>query len=175
MVTSSGVDLEVSGGNAVVTKSGDEAVIIYSPHPTARGLYSNCCQFANVLSLSNPSTFTGVETTNDGSYAVYVNVGNLAPGETTSTSYYYGVGEPTTEALNAIATEIVETEVAAAPPSITPAPGSQGDPHLHLAGGGKANSMCRKRRTHTPWGHMARPTTSSRWVSVLYTHSVRTL
>eukprot|EP00964_Phaeocystis_antarctica_P118963 scaffold82676_cov61-Phaeocystis_antarctica.AAC.1 len=113
MVSSSGVDFEVSGGNAVVTKSGNEAVIIYSPHPTARGLYASCCSFQNVMNVPNPSTFTGVDTANDGSYAVYVNVGDLAPGETTSTSYYYGVGEPTAEALNVIATQAVDTAIAA--------------------------------------------------------------
>ena len=127
MVTSSGVDSEVSGGNAVVTKSGGEAVIIYSPHPTARGLYANYGSFANVMNVATPSTFTGADIENDGSYAVYVNVGELAPGETTSTSYYYGVGEPTAEALNVIATEAVETA------------GSNGDPHLHLALQGKAD------------------------------------
>ena len=127
MVTSSGVDFAVSGGNAVVTKSGAEAVIIYSPHPTARGLYANYGSFDNVMNVANPSTFTGADIENDGSYAVYVNVGELAPGETTSTSYYYGVGEPTAEALNVIATEAVETA------------GSNGDPHLHLALQGKAD------------------------------------
>ena len=57
MVTSSGIDFSVSGGNAVVTKSGLEAVIIYSPHPSARGLYADCCDFDEVMDVPNPSTW----------------------------------------------------------------------------------------------------------------------
>jgi len=105
MVTSNGVDMDVSGGNAVVVKSGNEAVILYSPHPSARGLYAGCCSFANVMRLPDPSTWTGEDSSNDGSYAVYVNVGNLEMGQTTSADFFYGVGEPTAEALNAVATE----------------------------------------------------------------------
>ena len=113
LVSSSGVDLDVTGGNAVVVKSGNEAVMIYSPSPDARGLYASCCEFENVVSIENPATWTSSPETNDGAYAVYANAGDLAPGASTTVSYTYAVGAPTPEALNAVAREAVTGAVAA--------------------------------------------------------------
>jgi len=118
-VSSDGVDLTVSGGNAVMTKSGQAAVIIYSPDASARGLYSRCCSFQNVLDIPNPESFTGPATTDDGSYGVYNNIGGLDSMETATLFYFYGVGEPTPIGLNAIAqqsTVVAEAAVAANPP-----------------------------------------------------------
>ena len=113
LVSSSGVDLDVTGGNAVVVKSGNEAVMIYSPSPDARGLYASCCEFENVVSIENPATWTSSPETNDGAYAVYANAGDLAPGASTTVSYTYAVGAPTPEALNAVAREAVTGTVEA--------------------------------------------------------------
>ena len=66
-----GVNIPVNSGNAVRVQSGNEALFIYSPDPTARGLIDSCCSFLNILNLPSPSTFTFPgQVTNDGSYAI---------------------------------------------------------------------------------------------------------
>ena len=112
MVTSNGVDTTAHAGNAVVVSSSGEMIVLYSPNEGARGLIARCCSFQNILSIPNPSTFESGDVQSDGSYAMYVPVGNLAPGQSKTLTVIYGVGQPSE--VSSIAAAAVSTGEAVA-------------------------------------------------------------
>jgi len=145
-ITSGGVNVPVSSGNAVLVQSGNEALLIFSPDPTARGLIDSCCSFYNILNIGNPSTFTSGQVTNDGSYAIYVNGGDLAPGASKTFSFFYGVGPP--EGLNALALEVVEVATPSCEDHTECAPGGK------CKGGYKVEKKCREKKKNCKrFGH----------------------
>lgn len=78
--------------------SGSEAVLFFSTHPNVNTASNGCCSFTNTTN-QNP-TSSPLAQTNDGSYAMYVPFGDLAPSTTTSFTWYYAAG-PTAE-LNTV-------------------------------------------------------------------------
>ncbi len=76
---------------AVQIKSGDEGVLFYTNSNRGNTVVNSCCSFINVIN-QNPATSTN-NITNDGSYAFYVRMNDLAVGESDEFTWYYAAGE----------------------------------------------------------------------------------
>lgn len=91
--TTNGFVAATSAGSrnpAIRISSGSEAVIFFSPYSAANTSISNCCNFANAYG-QNPST-SSLALTNDGSYALFVPMAELAPGSSEEFNWYYAAG-----------------------------------------------------------------------------------
>ena len=84
---------------ALRISSGSEAVLFFSTHPNVNTASNRCCSFTNTTNL-NPTT-SPITQTGDGSYAMYIPFGDLAPLATSTFTWYYAAG-PTAELTTVI-------------------------------------------------------------------------
>ncbi len=76
---------------ALQISSGATGVLFYSTSPRARTTIDGCCWFGNAYNrdpATNPITLTG-----DGSYALFIRMNDLAPGQSDEIDWYYAAGE----------------------------------------------------------------------------------
>jgi hypothetical protein len=70
--------------------SGSEGVLFYSTTPGTNMSQNSCCSFGNVYN-QNPQT-SPIQQTNDGSYAIYLYVGNIPAGGSRFVTWFYAAG-----------------------------------------------------------------------------------
>ena len=76
---------------AIQINSGSEGVLFYSSSAKAQTSVNSCCSFSNVTA-TNPST-AAITVTNDGSYALFMGMNDVAAGATSETlTWYYAAG-----------------------------------------------------------------------------------
>jgi hypothetical protein len=75
---------------AVQITSGQQGVLFYSTSPKAHTSINDCCDFSNAY-LQNPATSL-IQRTNDGSYALFVRMNDLAVGASEEFTWYYAAG-----------------------------------------------------------------------------------
>jgi hypothetical protein len=100
--------------NLLQITSAATSVLFYSTYDTTK-VNTNvkaCCSFSNVVT-TDPST-SSVVTTNDGSYALYIHLRDLAAGASDEFVWYYAA-LPTSE----IGTVVTNVAAAAVTPTIT--------------------------------------------------------
>jgi len=78
----------------VDTNSHSDSILFYSTHPNANTSVSGCCSFSNAVNV-NPINSV-VNTFNDGSYAMFVNLGTIDPGSSKDFDWYYAAGSAAT-------------------------------------------------------------------------------
>lgn len=101
--------------SALLIESGPEGVIFYSTTPGTNASIDSCCSFANAYNIDpteSPTVLTG-----DGSYSMNVPVSDLAPGGSTSITWFYAAGA--TETLNEVISSVSAAARPAAP-TVTP-------------------------------------------------------
>lgn len=76
---------------ALRIKTATTGVLFYSTSPNAQTSISNCCSFSNAYSQDPDSSVISV--TNDGSYALYIRMADLADGESDELTWYYAAGQ----------------------------------------------------------------------------------
>lgn len=119
--------------SAIRITSGAEGVLFYSNSPKAHTIISNCCYFSNART-QNPAT-SAITQANDGSYALYVRMNDLAVGASEEFSWYYAAGAiaDLTSIVDDLAGEVVSnvnvtssagTGGTITPPSVAVAPGA---------------------------------------------------
>ena len=72
---------------ALLIKTADEGVLFFTNSSRGNNVHNWCCSFSNATDL-DPATAT-IETTGDGSYAMFVRMNDLAVGATDSFTWYY--------------------------------------------------------------------------------------
>ena len=72
---------------ALLIKTADEGVLFFTNSSRGNNVHNWCCSFSNATNL-DPATAT-IETTGDGSYAMFVRMNDLAVGSTDSFTWYY--------------------------------------------------------------------------------------
>jgi hypothetical protein len=76
---------------AIQINSGSEGVLFYSSSSKAQTSVNNCCSFQNVINQS-PTT-ASINLTNDGSYALFMGMNDVAAGATSETlTWFYAAG-----------------------------------------------------------------------------------
>ncbi|HTE39930.1 MAG TPA: hypothetical protein VK629_03820, partial [Steroidobacteraceae bacterium] len=90
--------------------SGATGVLFYSTSPKAHTAIHSCCSFSNAYN-QNPTT-SNITATNDGSYALFVRMSDLADGASEEFTWYYAAGP--LSSLDDIVGEVVDDQV---PPS----------------------------------------------------------
>jgi len=75
---------------ALKISSGSEAVLVYTNSNRGQTSVSGCCSFTNAMN-TNPATST-FDVTNDGSYAFYMRLNDLAPNASDEFTWYYAAG-----------------------------------------------------------------------------------
>ncbi|WP_432455077.1 thrombospondin type 3 repeat-containing protein [Agarivorans sp. QJM3NY_29] len=80
-----GLQIESNNGSST------SGVLFYVKSDAAYLVQNNCCSFTNVIN-QNPAIST-VQASGDGSYAFYIRMKDLAPGETDSFTWYYAAGD----------------------------------------------------------------------------------
>lgn len=75
---------------AIQITSGQQGVLFYSTSPKAHTSINNCCNFSSAYQ-QNPATSL-IQRTNDGSYALYVRMADLAMGASEEFTWYYAAG-----------------------------------------------------------------------------------
>lgn len=76
---------------ALRIKTATTGVLFYSTSPNAQTSISNCCNFSNAYNQDPASSVISV--TNDGSYALYIRMSDLADGESDELTWYYAAGQ----------------------------------------------------------------------------------
>ncbi|HEY1017929.1 MAG TPA: HYR domain-containing protein, partial [Sediminibacterium sp.] len=76
---------------AIQITSGSEGVLFYTNSTRGNTVVNSCCSFTNVTN-QDPST-SSVDISNDGSYAFYVRMNDLAVGDVDEFTWYYAAGE----------------------------------------------------------------------------------
>ncbi|WP_052714248.1 S-layer homology domain-containing protein [Paenibacillus dauci] len=71
--------------------SGDTGVLFYSPSDRANVSINFCCEFTN--STSQDPASSAIQATNDGSYALFIRMKDLAQGESDQFTWYYAAGD----------------------------------------------------------------------------------
>ncbi|MGK0348733.1 MAG: hypothetical protein ACI855_004825, partial [Myxococcota bacterium] len=97
---------------ALQITSGDEGVLFYSVTPGTNTVIDSCCSFTNATQrdpATSPVTLTG-----DGSYALYLPIGDIAPGETAEIVWFYAAGS-----IEDLEEVVQQVAAAASPTSIT--------------------------------------------------------
>ncbi len=79
-----------NASSAIRISTADEGILFYSTTPNTATAINSCCSFASAYN-QNPAT-SAIELTNDGSYAISLPVGNLAPSASTSITWFYAAG-----------------------------------------------------------------------------------
>lgn len=80
-----------SPSKALRISTPDEGILFYTDTEKGDIVVDRCCSFSNVTNKDPRSSATSV--TNDGSYAFYVRLDDIAIGETDSFVWYYAAGE----------------------------------------------------------------------------------
>lgn len=99
--------------------SGESGVLFYSTSPKAHTAINNCCSFSSAYN-QNPAT-SNITQTNDGSYALFVRMDDLADGASEEFTWYYAAG-PVAD-LDSIVTEVAQGSSAVA---VTASAGANG-------------------------------------------------
>ena len=97
-----------AASNAIQISTDQEGVLFYSVTENANTVVNSCCSFGNVTG-QNPATST-VDVTSDGSYAMYLPVGDLANGASKSLVWFYAAGSITD--LNSVIQQVAEAGAA---------------------------------------------------------------
>lgn len=77
--------------SALQISSGATGVLFYSTSPGANTSIHSCCSFSNAY-RQNPASSL-IANTNDGSYALFVRMSDLASGQSDEFTWYYAAGE----------------------------------------------------------------------------------
>ena len=98
---------------ALQITSGDEGVLFYSVTPGTNTIIARCCSFTNATTLQ--PTQSVISDTADGSYALYLPIGDIAPGETAEIVWFYAAGslEDLEEVVQQVAAAASPTSIAA--------------------------------------------------------------
>lgn len=117
---------------AVRITSGQQGVLFYSSSLKAHTSINGCCSFSNAYN-QNPAT-SAIELTNDGSYALFVRMEDLAVGASEEFTWYYTAGAiaDLTTIIGDLAGEVAGINVTATagaggaitPPSVSVTPGA---------------------------------------------------
>jgi len=91
---------------ALEITSGATGVLFYSTSPKANTAINNCCSFSRAYN-QNPAT-SNISRTNDGSYALFVRMSDLAIGASEAFTWYYAAG-PVAD-LAAIAGDVAQDQ-----------------------------------------------------------------
>jgi hypothetical protein len=102
--------------SALLIESGAEGVLFYSTTANTSTTHDGCCDFANAYN-QNPAT-NPITRTGDGSYALFLPVGDLADGASSEITWFYAAGA--TADLATVA-QAVAAAGAPAVPAATPA------------------------------------------------------
>lgn len=78
----------------VDSQSYSDSILFYSTHPNANTSISGCCSFSNATE-TNPNACIN-NTFNDGSYALFVNLGSIVPNGFAVFDWYYAAGSAAT-------------------------------------------------------------------------------
>lgn len=103
--------------SALLIESGSEGVLFYSTTPNTSTTHDGCCSFSNAYN-QNPAT-NPISRTGDGSYALFLPVGNLADGASSEITWFYAAG-----ATADLATVAQAVAAAGAPAVPTATPGN---------------------------------------------------
>lgn len=85
---------EQSKAIRVDSQSGTDSILFYSTHPNANTSINGCCSFSNAVQTNPYGCITN--TFNDGSYALFVNLGTIAVGAYAEFDWYYAAGSAST-------------------------------------------------------------------------------
>jgi methionine-rich copper-binding protein CopC len=83
---------KTSRSQAIQVTSASDAVYIFTPNSSANTVHARCCQFTNVTSIDPTGTSSEITATNDGSYALYLPIGDMSASQTTTFNWYYAAG-----------------------------------------------------------------------------------
>ncbi|MGL6297445.1 MAG: thrombospondin type 3 repeat-containing protein, partial [Plesiomonas sp.] len=78
-------------GKALQIIGGNSGVLFFSPSTKANVVQQSCCDFVNVIN-QDPAT-AAISARSDGSYAFYVRMADLQPGQSESFTWHYAAGE----------------------------------------------------------------------------------
>jgi len=76
--------------SALMLSTGADAVLLFSPSPGAGVIHERCCSFANSYLAPPENAFP--EAAGDGSYALHLPMGAVAPGESAEVIWFYAAG-----------------------------------------------------------------------------------
>jgi uncharacterized repeat protein (TIGR02543 family) len=85
---------EQSKAIRVDSQSGTDSILFYSTHPNANTAINGCCSFSNAVETNPYGCTTNIF--NDGSYALFVNLGTIAVGAYAEFDWYYAAGSAST-------------------------------------------------------------------------------
>lgn len=97
-----------AASNAIQISTAQEGVLFYSVTENANTVVNNCCSFGNSTG-QNTATST-VDVTSDGSYAMYLPVGDLANGASKTLVWFYAAGSITD--LNSVIQQVAQAGAA---------------------------------------------------------------
>lgn len=100
--------------SALQITSGAEGVLFYSTTPNTSTSHAGCCNFANAYG-TNPAS-NAVTAQGDGSYALFLPVGNLADGASAELTWFYAAGA--TADLAAVAAAVAAAGAPAVPTAV---------------------------------------------------------
>jgi hypothetical protein len=112
----SAITATTQASSALLIESGAEGVLFYSTTANTSTTHDGCCDFANAYN-QNPAT-NPITRTGDGSYALFLPVGDLADGASSEITWFYAAGA--TADLATVA-QAVAAAGAPAVPAATPA------------------------------------------------------
>ena len=78
----------------VDSRSLTESILFYSTHPNANTSVASCCSFSNAVNTNPVNSVINI--LNDGSYALFVNLGTIEPGASAEFDWYYAAGSAAT-------------------------------------------------------------------------------
>lgn len=78
----------------VDSQSFSDSILFYSTHPNANTSISSCCSFSNAVNTNPYNCVTN--SFNDGSYALFVNLGSIVPNGFAEFDWYYAAGSAAT-------------------------------------------------------------------------------
>jgi len=86
------ISLKTDPSLAIQITSANDAVYIYTPNTSANTVHDRCCSFSNVYVKNPAGTSSEITATNDGSYALYLPIGDMTASQTTTFNWYYAAG-----------------------------------------------------------------------------------
>ncbi|NVK07191.1 MAG: putative Ig domain-containing protein, partial [Marivivens sp.] len=96
---------------AIQVTSQDASILFYSNSDGANTSIADCCSFSNAYNID--PTVSDITRTGDGSYAILLDIGTLAAGETRTVDYYYAAGSP--EAIADVVRQVADASAAGLP------------------------------------------------------------
>lgn len=106
-----------SPSKVIQITSASDAVYIFTPNSSANTVHANCCSFTNVTSKDPTGSNSAITATNDGSYALYLPIGDMSASQTTTFNWYYAAGRVAD--LSAVITSLATLGSDATPPTIS--------------------------------------------------------